>query len=287
MKRLLPLILVIAFIFTGCGKATKADVEADITKGDYKSAVSSFKELKPEEKTQITEKFKAEVEAIKTKFIKEEIDEVKATEALTEIKLVEGMETLAEEGLKAVKDISVSKTAFKAGKTAEDAKDNIKAVDEYSKVIKDDTKNYDVAQAKIGQLAEALKKDQKLEIKSIEIVPDYFEINDNVSVVVENKSDKVVKEYAVGIALYDANGYPLKSGILAGEQYIFGGKAGDANIQPGKTYGSDKAWNLYTDYGTIKKAVACVRTVTYYDGTQWENPYYEIWYNKTLGKPLQ
>jgi len=60
-----------------------------------------------------------------------------------------------------------------------------------------------------------------------------------------------------------------------------------ANIQPGQSFGEDYVWNLYTDYGTINKIIACVIGVEYYDGSKWTNDYYDSWKEEHLGKQLK
>jgi tetratricopeptide (TPR) repeat protein len=132
---------------------------------------------------------------------------------------------------------------------------------------------------------EELKANQELVVISSKVVPDYFKINDQAQVVVKNNTQKVVKNFNVGIVMYDNNGYPLKSGTLAGESELFKGKAEAVNIQSGQTFGNNSAWNLYTDYGTVSKLNACVISVEYYDGSKWTNAYYSYWEEEYRGKP--
>lgn len=155
-------------------------------------------------------------------------------------------------------------------------------------------KNSDYTQAKEDKLIaerkqqmEALKTSQELEVIDTKVVPDYFNVNDQAQVIVKNNTNKVVKNFRIGIAMYDSNGYPLKSGILAGDNETFNGKADAANIQPGQQFGSNNAWNLYTDYGTVSKLSACVISVEYYDGSTWRNDYYNYWEEEYVGKPYK
>lgn len=137
------------------------------------------------------------------------------------------------------------------------------------------------------QKMDELKSKQELEVVGTRIVPDYFEINDQASVSVKNNTQKVIKYFEVGILMYDENGYPLKSGTLAGDDLLFKGKAESVNIQPGETFGNSSAWNLYTDYGTVSEIIACVKRVEYYDGSSWENEYYNYWEEGYLGNPIK
>lgn len=137
------------------------------------------------------------------------------------------------------------------------------------------------------QKMEELKGKQELEVVSTKIVPDYFEIDDQAQVIVKNNTQKVVKYFDVGILMYDRNGYPVKSGTLAGGSLLFKGKAESVNIQPGQTFGNSSAWDLYTNYGTVSKIIVCVRSVEYYDGSTWTNDYYNYWEEEYLGKPIK
>jgi hypothetical protein len=118
-------------------------------------------------------------------------------------------------------------------------------------------------------------------------VPDYFSINDQAQVIVKNNTQKVVKNFTVGILMYDSNGYPVKSGIIAGESELFRGQAEAVNIQPGQSFGSENVWNLYTDFGTVSKLNACVKNVEYFDGSSWTNEYFDYWQEEHLGKPYK
>ncbi|MBU5592630.1 zinc-ribbon domain-containing protein [Clostridium sp. MSJ-4] len=139
---------------------------------------------------------------------------------------------------------------------------------------------------KIQKIEEAKNK-QELVVVSSSVVSDYFNINDQAKVIVKNNTNKVVKKFTIGILMYDGNGYPLKSGTLAGENELFKGKAESVNIQAGKTFGDSSAWNLYTNYGTVAKLNACVMYVEYYDGDKWTNDYYNYWKDEYLGKPYK
>lgn len=127
---------------------------------------------------------------------------------------------------------------------------------------------------------------QELKVVSTNVVPDYFSINDQAQVIVQNNTQKVVKNFTVGIIMYDSNGYPVKSGIIAGENELFRGQAEAVNIQPGQSFGGENVWNLYTDYGTVSKINACVIDVEYFDGSSWTNGYYDYWQEEYLGKPF-
>ncbi|WP_032122540.1 DUF5780 domain-containing protein [Clostridium amazonitimonense] len=137
------------------------------------------------------------------------------------------------------------------------------------------------------QKIEEAKNKQELIVVSSNVVSDYFNLNDQAKIIVKNNTNKVVKKFTIGILMYDGNGYPLKSGTLAGENELFKGKAESVNIQAGETFGDSSAWNLYTNYGTVAKLNACVMHVEYYDGSKWTNDYYNYWKDEYLGKPCK
>jgi tetratricopeptide (TPR) repeat protein len=141
--------------------------------------------------------------------------------------------------------------------------------------------------AKHKQEMEELIAKQELTVGSTNVVPDYFSLHDQAQVIVKNNTQKVVKNFTVGILMYDNNGYPVKSGIIAGETELFRGKADAVNIQPGQSFGSDNVWNLYTDYGTVSKINACVIDVDYFDGSSWSNDYFTYWQDEHLGMPYK
>ncbi|MBE0068000.1 DUF5780 domain-containing protein [Thermoanaerobacterium thermosaccharolyticum] len=133
------------------------------------------------------------------------------------------------------------------------------------------------------RIADLINK-QELVVVNCNVINDL--LFDNAQVIVKNTSNKVVKNFEVGILMYDENGYPVKADILAGGDELFIGKAENVNIQPNETFGYGYAWNLYTNIGTVKKIIACVIDVQYYDGSEWINEYYNYWKEKYLDKPL-
>ncbi len=105
---------------------------------------------------------------------------------------------------------------------------------------------------------------------------------------VKNNSDQTVKSYVVGFLAWDANGYPVKLEWNTGltSAYLIMGTGSDANILPGETYGYDKGWGIDEDcsFTTIK---GCIKSVTFYDGTTWNNDYYNYWIEEYKEKPLK
>lgn len=111
---------------------------------------------------------------------------------------------------------------------------------------------------------------------------------DSIEVIIKNHTSKTIKNYNVSILAYDSNNYPLK----VQTQYNFGkanyefiGMAENVNIISGATGGKNYGWSLDENHG-ISKILALVKDVEYYDGSKWENPYYEYWIEQYKEKPL-
>ncbi|WP_019640566.1 DUF5780 domain-containing protein [Paenibacillus fonticola] len=130
---------------------------------------------------------------------------------------------------------------------------------------------------------EELKANQEVSVESSRIFNDWI-YDEMIEIVVQNNTNKVVKEYTVGYMVFDKNNYPIKVGWL-NEDYLKEGRA-ESNIQPGKTNGkNDGGWDL--DNSKAAKAIACVKEVEYYDGSKWENEYYDYWVEEYKEKPLK
>ena len=127
--------------------------------------------------------------------------------------------------------------------------------------------------------------EQEIIVESAEKFKEWYsDTISGVKVIVKNNTEKVVKNYVVGILAYDKNGYPLK---IEYNNYVSSCKFDGANIQPGQTYGQEKYCNIIYENEKIESALACVEKAEYYDGSTWENPYYEYWLNQYKEKPLQ
>lgn len=112
----------------------------------------------------------------------------------------------------------------------------------------------------------------------------YSDTISGVKVIVQNNTQKVVKSYVVSILAYDSAGYPLKIEYNNYESLV---EYEGANVQPGTTYGKDNYGSISYEEEKISSALACVKQVEYYDGTTWENPYYEYWLEQYKEKPLE
>lgn len=112
---------------------------------------------------------------------------------------------------------------------------------------------------------------------------------DMIQVKVKNNSDKKIKDIVVSMLGFDANGLPVRvrgQFDFSDGAIEFIGQGEDVNIVPQGTFGDDSGWSLDTDHG-IKKVLACVKEVVFYDDTTWTNPYYEYWIGKYKEKPLE
>lgn len=129
--------------------------------------------------------------------------------------------------------------------------------------------------------AKRAQKAQLVYVKEARVISSIFskKRKDILTAIVVNHSGKTVKSYEIVFSAYNKKGkrikiihYP-KTNL---KTYEFLATAGNANIKNGKTYGSDIGWYIKEKQG-IHKVKACIKNVTYQDGTTWDNPYYEYW----------
>lgn len=159
----------------------------------------------------------------------------------------------------------------------------IKTLEKLSTIAKNDTE----VQAKIEiykqKQMENLINQQEVSVISAKPYKHYYSsTTDGVTAVVKNNTNKVIKDYVVGILAYDSNGYPLQ---IEYKDTLQLGEGTSANVQPNATYGEDKYFYVSYEEEKISTVLACVKNVTYYDGTTWENPYYEYWLEEYKDKP--
>lgn len=123
---------------------------------------------------------------------------------------------------------------------------------------------------------ENLKNNQQVSVeKAYTFNAGYSIILRRATVAIKNNTDKVIKDYTVGILQFDDSGYPVEVKYsMYGEGNLFRGSEVSANVQPGETYGNDRYWNIADKATKIK---ACVSSVEFYDGTTWNNEYYQYW----------
>lgn len=153
---------------------------------------------------------------------------------------------------------------------------NDSIINEKIKLIKDDAKKQEL---------EKLKTEQEVSVVSATKHKEWYsDTLSGIRVIVQNNTQKVVKSYIVSVLAYDSSNYPLKIEYNNYEK-IF--KSDGANIQAGATHGKDNYCDIYYEVEKISSALACVKEVEYYDGTTWENPYYEYWLEEYKEKPLQ
>ncbi len=163
---------------------------------------------------------------------------------------------------------------------ANDFNTGLKLVENMEKIFSNDTQinNYkkDFEARKEAHRVQQLKNNQKVKvIKAYAYNDGYYTIFRKATVIVQNCSNQVIKEYTVGILQFDNNGYPVDVEYsYQGDDNCFMGKGQSANVQPGSTYGGNRYWNI-ADKAT--KLKACVKSAEFYDGTVWTNPYYAYW----------
>lgn len=169
-------------------------------------------------------------------------------------------------------------------------KDALSLIDNDSDLIAKETfytkKHDEKVAAELKLKIQKLKQNQEVSIVKTSTFTDWLD-DHYISITIKNNSDKVIKSYTVGWMGYDKNGYPVKTGWLSPD--FVRTATTDSNVQPGKTNGSDFGWQLT---GGLSKSldaatfIACVKAVEYYDGSTWENEYYNYWIEEFKEKPL-
>ena len=121
---------------------------------------------------------------------------------------------------------------------------------------------------------EGLRDNQEVYVTSTYISKKgYFNSTEIVTIVKSNTS-KVTKQIDVCVLIFDSNGYPIISSISFSNSNIIWSNI-KLNLSQGESGGSNSYLSLY-DAG-IANVKACVISVEYQDGTEWENPYYSYW----------
>lgn len=130
---------------------------------------------------------------------------------------------------------------------------------------------------------EELKNNQKVTVQSALAYDDgYSFVFRKATVVVRNNTNQVLKDYTVGILMFDNNGYPIEVRYsFQGDENLFRGRGQSANVQPGGTYGSNQYWDIEDNATKIK---ACVIRAEFYDGSTWENEYFNYWLEDNKGR---
>ncbi len=130
---------------------------------------------------------------------------------------------------------------------------------------------------------------EKLKINQLVTVEDTWVRESSVynyaHIVVKNQTDKVLKEYSIAMIMLDSNGYPVNNRLdeFRGKN-VKRGRADSVNVQPGGTYGTNSYWYVEND---CYKILACVVSAEFYDGTIWENPYFDPWVKFYAERPIQ
>lgn len=157
-------------------------------------------------------------------------------------------------------------------------------ITEKSNQIKDKAKEQEI---------EKYKNEQEITVESARILVQDTTYKalypDMIEVIIKNNSSKTIKDYNVSILAYDSNNYPLKikpQFNYNGGAFEFIGQADNVNVVAGATGGRNYGWKLDENHG-ISKVIAIVKDATYYDGSKWENPYYNYWIEQYKEKPLQ
>lgn len=164
--------------------------------------LEEFQSIKPKMKSEETDNFskflEKEVENIWNKYLKKEIDFQAATEQLEQLIKYSDTKhvTNYNDTMKRLKELDLSRTAFKEAAEAESDKNFRSAYNNYAKVIKDDD-NYDEAQSKMNAMEEALVDEYKKSAEEFAKQDNYTkalgDINKALKIIPDNQDLKDIK----------------------------------------------------------------------------------------------
>lgn len=289
-KKLLFMNLIILCIFFVSCTSRLEKVVNNITDKKIDEAVEDYKKLEGDEKEEVNNIIKKLIDEQYQIFVDKKVSVTDSMAEIIKLKKFDGIVEYAEEVNDKINKLSKSRDGFENGKKYEHSGSIDKAIEGYKAVIESDVENYEIAQNKINELQVILDEQNKKELEkqiaennkyvitSTSIIPSQFDLYDGIQVIIQNNTDTPVKEFSIGVFVYDKNGLPIKVSALAGGSIYMSAKDTNANIMPGEVYGSDKVIETYLDYGTVGYVKACLIDVTDYDGKKWTNNAYNQWY---------
>lgn len=279
----------VSLILTGCTSSIE-DVTSYLDEDNSSKAVKAYNNLSENDKTLIKAEFENEVEEITQKYMNEEIDSSMSKEVLNNIKSISSLEDVVNNAISAINLVDTSRACFDSAEDAFNNKNYEKALEDYSCVVSEDTKNYEKAQQKIKEIYKELEDSILVEVSSVKVLVQHSEFKalypDMLNTIVVNNSDKTIKNITIGFLAWDSNNYPIKiSSPYNQGVFLAEASADSVNIIPGATWGESKGWHL-SDNHNISTIKAMVKEVDFYDGTSWSNPLYDSWLNQYKEKPL-
>lgn len=167
--------------------------------------------------------------------------------------------------------------------TVNDFNTGLKIVSDMEKIFSNDSdiNNYkkDFEERKEAHRIQELKDNQKVKVLSASTFNDgYYIVIRKGNAIIQNCSDKVLKEATIVFLMFDSNGYPVDADYSMyaenGVENTHRGGTGSINLQPGNTFGRGYGWDIPDNATRVK---ACVKTAEFYDGGTWTNPYFEHW----------
>ncbi len=134
---------------------------------------------------------------------------------------------------------------------------------------------------------EELKK--KLDAQEVKITKAFYTVQDDnykalypdaMQVLIKNNSNHDIKNAVIAFTAWDKNNLPVKikaAGVdISDGSYIRKCTYTDINLIPGGTYGEHTGFEVDETCG-IKTVKAIIVSYEAFDGTTWENPYYDNW----------
>lgn len=130
---------------------------------------------------------------------------------------------------------------------------------------------------------EELESQQQVLITKSEITIDRRGSNILINTI-KNLSDKTTQRVSMGVLAFDPEGQPIEMEAI-GSDYLLQSSL-VIKVEPGETVVPAMGFLLKGSGLEFNKYWVCVRAVTYTDGTEWTNEYYEYWLEEYKQKPL-
>lgn len=165
--------------------------------------------------------------------------------------------------------------AQEAINSAIETNSNYQAADEFYKALTDEQKkeisNYEDFSNKYA----TYKNTSPIELVSYVLKKDSLG-DPEIYISAKNISEKIIKEFSMTVFAFDDEGIPTSvyfGNYAKGISYTVA-------VKPDESTKSDRYWQLYGDYDSMKQIVAIVRKVEFFDGSSWENSQYDTLYSK-------
>ena len=104
----------------------------------------------------------------------------------------------------------------------------------------------------------------------------------------QNNTEENVRYVEVTFAAWDRNGLPIKLATILSDGYAMTVSFDGVNLVPGASSLGNQGMELADDidWSNIATVQAIVSAYESYEGTEWDNPLYDLWAEHVAGQPL-